>query len=589
MSSVIGESSKGKGREDSKPQLTGNLHKEVKIKTPEPFKGERSKIKGFLIHIDLYFTFHASHFKSDIERILYVVSLLEAEALNWIEGFVVDYMKNTNERGATTTAMRQETINMFGSYQAFIKALQATFGPIDEERQAERAIQSLRQRGSASTYTAEFQRWATKTGWNDDALRAQYYRGLKDSVKDELIKEDKSDTLKEMIDDAVKIDNRLYERALEKRGFYDPGHRQKQSTKKSYWPQPMELDTAHRGELTPQEKQKRQQERLCFSCGKPGHMARNCKSRRTQNRHGRRGELNATTRGGYNGPMQFNATLRDTVWKDFQETTQLIDTVRRVESTLADQDEISEIALEGPNQPVDYQQQSTLANQDVEQVTQSLAAVNFVENLGSDPETSEQSDGSEYSADSRLSYGEQMEVAILEGSRTAQDWHECLMDGFDKSIEKAQREIKADSHPLRQGLKTAYRFRWSETQRIIDAAKTQIRQLEEGDRLGIRRSQQYQDVLSANTDYLPKLEREMTFLAEEIARIGREIEEKDNVARADHPKHGQLTWSACYHDSCKYHYQAKMECGYFPSRQIPVYWGNMPTTTCRAWDYQAKN
>ena len=54
----------------------------------------------------------------------------------------------------------------------------------------------------------------------------QYYRGLKDAVKDELIKEERPEALDEMISTAVKIDNRHYERALERKGFYDSGRRQ---------------------------------------------------------------------------------------------------------------------------------------------------------------------------------------------------------------------------------------------------------------------------------------------------------------------------------------------------------------------------
>jgi hypothetical protein len=289
---------KGESSSSSSP-IVGALHKDVKIEHPASYGGERSKLKGFLVQVDLYLSFYSTRFNSDTERVLYVVTLLKGEALNWIEGFVVDYMKHANPKGQCTTAMQQGTIEIFGTYKGFVKRIKATFGEIDEERQAERAVQTLRQRGSAATYTAEFQRHAIKTGWNDDALRAQYYRGLKDAVKDELIKEEKPDTLEDMISTAVKIDNRLYERALEKKGFYETGHRQR-SKQQTPWPQPMELDATGRGELSPQERQRRSQDRLCFSCGKPGHMARNCKTGGKVRRNvGRRGELNATTRKDY--------------------------------------------------------------------------------------------------------------------------------------------------------------------------------------------------------------------------------------------------------------------------------------------------
>jgi hypothetical protein len=230
--SVKGSSSgnqelRGSSSTDNLP-LVGNLHKALKVSTPDTYSGERSKLKGFLIQVDLYLTFNSTRFNSETERVLWVVSLLRGDALNWIEGFVIDYMHKTNERGQIMKDMREETKALFRTYKGFIDKITATFGAVDEEKQAERAIQTLRQRGSCATYTAEFQRYSSKTGWNDDALRAQYYRGLKDSVKDELVKDEKPDTMADMIEIATKIDNRLYERALEKKGFYDTGHRQNQ-------------------------------------------------------------------------------------------------------------------------------------------------------------------------------------------------------------------------------------------------------------------------------------------------------------------------------------------------------------------------
>ena len=62
--------------------LISDLYKNVKVKVPKPFKRERSKLKGFIIYIDLYFTFYLTYFKSDIERILYIILVLKGEALN---------------------------------------------------------------------------------------------------------------------------------------------------------------------------------------------------------------------------------------------------------------------------------------------------------------------------------------------------------------------------------------------------------------------------------------------------------------------------------------------------------------------------
>ena len=45
-----------------------------------------------------------------------------------------------------------------------------------------------------------------KTEWDDDALVAIYYRGLKDPIKDKLSREDASKNMKEIVTKAIKID-----------------------------------------------------------------------------------------------------------------------------------------------------------------------------------------------------------------------------------------------------------------------------------------------------------------------------------------------------------------------------------------------
>ena len=47
---------------------------------------------------------------------------------------------------------------------------------------------------------------------------AQFYKGLKDKVKDKLVKENRLDEFSNYAAIAVRIDNRLYERCMEKRG-----------------------------------------------------------------------------------------------------------------------------------------------------------------------------------------------------------------------------------------------------------------------------------------------------------------------------------------------------------------------------------
>ena len=83
-----------------------------------------------------------------------------------------------------------------------------------------------------------------------------------------------------MIELAIRIDNRNYERRLEKQGQYSiPGLQKKAKPQQLYqYPRKMELDTTrHQGKKKPQlsqeERNRRREKQLCFECRLPGHQA----------------------------------------------------------------------------------------------------------------------------------------------------------------------------------------------------------------------------------------------------------------------------------------------------------------------------
>jgi hypothetical protein len=102
-------------------------------------------------------------------------------------------------------------------------------------------------------------------------LYDQYYKGLKDHVKDEIARLDVPESLNDLIVMAIKIDNRYYERAIERKGLY-AGH-QNRSERKSYGSDLMELDAAQKFKPKPSKEviSQRREKGLCFECGLPGH------------------------------------------------------------------------------------------------------------------------------------------------------------------------------------------------------------------------------------------------------------------------------------------------------------------------------
>ena len=81
----------------------------------------------------------------------------------------------------------------------------------NDERVAESTIQNLQQKGSASQYATVFQNYAQRTEWNDESKMAIYRQGLKENVKDELIRyAGRIKSLDKFIQASIEFDNKLY-------------------------------------------------------------------------------------------------------------------------------------------------------------------------------------------------------------------------------------------------------------------------------------------------------------------------------------------------------------------------------------------
>jgi len=80
-------------------------------------------------------------------------------------------------------------------------------------------IQHFTQRKSAAEYSTQFQQYSARTDWDDKALMTMYQRGLKANVKEELMRVEAGaviDDLETLMKTVTRIDDRLYELAMEK-------------------------------------------------------------------------------------------------------------------------------------------------------------------------------------------------------------------------------------------------------------------------------------------------------------------------------------------------------------------------------------
>ena len=79
-----------------------------------------------------------------------------------------------------------DTIEVTQNYSNLKNKLRQIFGDFDEEHLAEHRMQSLWQTESAADYALKFQQLAAQTQWGAVPLVAQFYKGLKDRVKDNI-------------------------------------------------------------------------------------------------------------------------------------------------------------------------------------------------------------------------------------------------------------------------------------------------------------------------------------------------------------------------------------------------------------------
>lgn len=260
----------------------------LKIAAPDKFDGTRSKLEGFLLQVDLNFRMNPSGFTSDEQKIAFIASYLSGQALQWVTPlfFKVD---------PVTT-----------SYTSFREAFKKRFADPDEERKAERKLETMTQgKRSAAAYAAEFQLEASKTTWDDAAKKSRFRAGLRDDVLDLLVTIPSTQlvTFQDFVDQAIACDDRLFERRQDRsRRLRDatppassrpisspikpsaPG--KASSTTSSAFsntgftgPAPMELGATRQIQVTEAERQRRRENNLCLYCGQPGHIIRQCPTR----------------------------------------------------------------------------------------------------------------------------------------------------------------------------------------------------------------------------------------------------------------------------------------------------------------------
>ena len=264
---------------DHSVSLTSEM--KIKISSPDKFLEKQRMLSSFLTQLDTYIHLNHTMFRKEADKVLYASFYLRSDTLNWFKSTLWDYIKNEKKDHD------DKTNEIFISLEKFKKQIRIVFGTVDQKRTAEHKICNIVQKGAAATYAATFQRHAAYMNWDNTALTVQYYKGLKNFIKDEISRSERPSTLAKMIKKSVIIDNCAYKRSMEKsqKNYIslkaNKSHESTQYNNQPYYgPQLMEIDaTFRRNQFQRGTKQVLKSTRVkgnCYSCEKPEHFAHDC-------------------------------------------------------------------------------------------------------------------------------------------------------------------------------------------------------------------------------------------------------------------------------------------------------------------------
>jgi hypothetical protein len=256
----------------------------------------------------MYLAIRSSDFSDDEARVTFAMSYLKGSPQDWFQSEISHV---ASEGGRLP--------EWFTRYTSFLTELKRLFGPRDPVTDAMNSLENLRFKdsGKANRYTIDFNRHARKTGWNEQALLRQFYKGLPDRLKDEIARLGKPSGLKALQDMVSILDQRYWERQSEinrdkksttsasastsaaKSTSSDKtsGSQQSNSSKqdnRQQFKKDQKKPTSNTstpatpnkntianllgpdGKLKPEERQRRMDNNLCLRCGKTGHMVNEC-------------------------------------------------------------------------------------------------------------------------------------------------------------------------------------------------------------------------------------------------------------------------------------------------------------------------
>lgn len=243
------------------PTLARANPTEPRLPAPERYDGNQRDCRGFINQCSLTFELQPTSFPSDRSRIAYIITLLTGKARAW------------------ATSIWEQQGRACSSYARFTEEMRRVFDhPVGGRDAANRLFQLRQGNSSVAEYAVLFRTLAAESGWNMEALIAAFRHGLSGSIKDELAAKDPAEDLETLIDQTIRLDNRLRERRLERQSSRDSTILFDAPIQGILQPslapeEPMQLGGSR---LSQAERDRRMRERCCLYCGAKDHFRSTC-------------------------------------------------------------------------------------------------------------------------------------------------------------------------------------------------------------------------------------------------------------------------------------------------------------------------
>ena len=269
-----------------------------KVWEPDPFDGtDTTKLRTFLVQLQPNFNDRTCIFSEDRRK----VNL----AMSYLKGIVLAHFKNT--------LIEPDLIHPAAwddNYKEFVSELKMYFGAPDIIGEAESKLKNLVMKPNQriAKYLVKFNQLASITGWDNCALRHQFYHGLPGHIKDEVSWVGKPATLLELWTLAQQINGRYWEHEEEtqqeqgnqptdkanksqnQQSSSSPNNNQNKHQKEPFVPRDPGLSSQNSnkktldvndkigkdGKLTVAERARCFANSLCLFCGGVGHTVKEC-------------------------------------------------------------------------------------------------------------------------------------------------------------------------------------------------------------------------------------------------------------------------------------------------------------------------